>query len=317
MSKNKGSLIVVVLAAIICYIVFKDFLILKKAYFFYDISSDGYYGLYPTMYLLADYISHGIPSWSFKMGMGQNIFPFMLRDPFDIFLYITGKDHIVSFTIYKEVIKIILSGWVFFLYLRLLKLSDFTAIAGSMLFAFCAIFIQAGPWFMFSFEGFNFAVFLLGFELLFQKRKGLVFSFAVFLFCISMPFNLYLYGVFMLLYAIFRHFQAGTFNLKAISGLFYRMIISGIIGILVSGPILLENVKLLLNSPRGSRNFSDVGEMASMHVFQVSDNLQLGTAIMRFFSNDILGSGSNFKGWARGTIILLRRHLPFIVAPGL
>src|ERR1700749_4704122 len=97
MNKNKAVWIVSALLTIICFIVFKDYLLLKKAYFFYDISGDGFYGIYPSIYNITGQIAaHGLPGWSFKTGMGQNIFPFMLRDPFDIIFYIGGKDNIIS-----------------------------------------------------------------------------------------------------------------------------------------------------------------------------------------------------------------------------
>ncbi len=298
MSNSKINYLVVFLIAAICAIVFKDYLVFKKAYFFYDINGDGYYGIYPTMYSNADQMArYGIPGWSFKVGMGQNIFPFLLRDPFDLILYLFGKDQIVNLAAYKEVIKIILSGWIFCRYLRLLNLSAFACITGSLLFAFSAMFLEAGPWFMFSFEAFNFAVLLLGFELLLSKKKGFWFTFAVFLYCISMPFNLYLYGIFLIFYAAFRLLQTDSFTFKKIRPLFLQMCLYGIAGMLVSAPFLMENVKLLLNSPRGSGSISAFSQVSKMTVFEPADNLQLGTSIMRFFSNDILGSGDHFKGW--------------------
>ena len=298
MNKNKASWLALGLLTIVCIIIFKDYLCLKNGYFFYDISSDGYYGLYPSLYNTADYIAKsGIPSWSFKIGMGQNIFPLILHDPFFIFLYLGGKDNILPLTIYLEVLKIILAGWLFFKYLKLLDLSDYTAIMGSLLFAFCGFIMEGSVIFIFSFEAFNFAFLLYAFELLFTKKKWVLFSLAVFLICISMPFNLAIYGGFMAFYAIFRYLQSGKYDGIKIRNLFLLMGGAAIVGILLSGPVLLQNIWFLLHTPRGADPGSLAHHLSSLPVFRLSDKLQLGTCIMRFFSNDILGSGNNFKGW--------------------
>jgi hypothetical protein len=272
--------------------------LLKKAYFFYDITSDGYYLSYPFFHNNADYIAHhGLPRWSFRMGMGQSLFPLVLRDPFQILLYIVGTKHILGAAIYMEVITIICAGLTFFFYLRELKLSDYTCIVGCLLFSFCSYIIEGSPWFGFSFEAFNLALFLLAFEQFFNRGKWMLFPIAVFLACISMPFNLYLFGVFMLFYTIFRHLQVGRFSATKLGGLFLKMAGLSVLGILLSGPFLLENIMLLIESPRGAETSSLSRQLSSSPPLALIDKFQLGTGIMRLFSNDIIGSGSNFKGW--------------------
>ena len=286
------------LISLICCIAFKDFLLLKKAYFFYDITSDGYYLSYPFFHNNADYIAHhGIPRWSFKMGMGQSLFPLVLRDPFQAMLYLVGTKHILGAAIYMEVITIICSGVTFFFYLRELKLSDYTCIIGCMCFAFCSYIIEGSPWFGFSSEAFNLALFLLAFERLFQKGKWGLFPLAVTFACISMPFNLYLFGVFMVLYTIFRLLQEDRFSVTTLFGLFLKMLGLSAIGILLSGPFLLENIMLLIESPRGSETSALSHQLSSQYPFALIDQFQFGTCVMRLFSNDIIGSGDHFKGW--------------------
>ena len=299
---NKPSKIVPWIAfgliSLICYIAFKDFLLLGKAYFFYDITSDGYYLSYPFFHNNAEYIAqHGIPKWSFKMGMGQSLFPFVLRDPPEILLYIVGAKHILGAAIYSEVITIICAGITFFFYLRELKLSDYTCVVGCLFFSFCSYIIEGSPWFGFSFEAFNFALFLLAFEQLFNRGKLILFPVAVFLTCISMPFNLYLFGLCIFLYTIFRLFQDGTFKITKLGELFLKMLALSVIGILLAGPFLLENIMLLIESPRGSETSTLSHQLSSSPVFALIDKFQLGTGVMRLFSNDMIGSGSNFKGW--------------------
>jgi membrane protein YfhO len=298
MNKIKTSWIVLGLLSIICVVIFKDYLSLDKAYYFYDISNDGYYGLYPTFYNTADYIQkYGIPSWSFKEGMGQNLFPLIFHDPFFMFFYLFGKNNIIPLTIYLEVFKIILSGWLFYKYLKLMELSDYSAVLGSLFFAFCGFIMEGSVIFIFSFEALNFALLLYAFELLVKQKRWALFAFGVFLICISMPFNMVIYGGFIIFYAIFRQLQSGKFEFVPLRNLLLVMLGATSVGVLLSGPFLLQNIWMLLHNPRGADPLSLTRKLSSLPVFRLSDHLQLGTCIMRFFSNDILGSGEHFKGW--------------------
>jgi len=295
---SKAPLLALGFIFFICFIIFKDYLLFEKAYTFKDIGSDSYNYLYPFWHQEADYISKfGIPKWSFNFGLGQSLFPFFLRDPFDIILYIAGKDHIVYTIIYEELIKILCGGLVFYYYLKTLDLSNYSALIGSLLFSFCGFTILGSGWNIFSFESFNMALMLLAFEQLFSKQKWLLFPIAIFLICISQPFNLYVYGVFLIAYTLLRHFQTNTFTAKNIFTIFLQMAALGLLGMLISAPFLIENVVQLLESPRGSGTNSYANLLSTTPLTAIADPLQLGTSVMRFFSNDLIGTGNDFKGW--------------------
>ena len=296
MNKKTATWIIFGVLSALCFIVFRYYLVCKNSYYFWDIYSDGYYGGYPLFCNMADAIAaHGYPSWSFRAGMGQNVFPFAFRDPFDIILYIFGTGKIVYLTIYVEAAKLIIAGVLFYRYLRLLNLSFYTSMIGCALFAFCGFIIEGSAWFSFSYEAFNFALLLLAFELLFTQKKWFLFPVAVFFICISMVFNLYLYGLFLFLYAILRNLQSGAFDIKKFSILLLKMFALGLLGILISGPFFIQNILMLLHSPRVATSALR-NVYADIPVTQI-DTFQIGTAILRFFSNDIMGSGSDFKGW--------------------
>ena len=295
---NKTPLWALVLLSFIAVIVFRDYLMFRHIFFFRGVGSDTFNAYYPFYVNVCSYIAkYGVPKWSFNYGMGQSIFPFFLRDPFDIFLYPGGKDFTIYGIAYKEVVKIVLSGLVFFYYLRALKLSDYTSVVGSLLFAFCGFMTVGCCWYMFSFDGFNVALLLLSFELLFNKQRLYLFPLAVALICIAQPFNLYLDSVFISSYAILRHIQTGKFNIKSVTTVFLKITALGITGMLLSAPFLVQNIIQLVNSPRVSGGNSYAHTLSSSPVFAIADKLQLGTGFMRFFSNDILGTGLEFRGW--------------------
>ncbi len=294
---KKAVLLVLGFIIVAELIIFKDYFF-DKVYFFKDIGSDTLNALYPFMYHTADYISkYGTPKWSFNVGMGQNLFPLFLRDPFDIFLYIAGKDHILYGTLYKELAKILFGGIIFFYYLKTIRLSNYTSLIGSLLFAFCGFMIVGGGWYIFSSEAFDMSLLLLAFELLFNKQKWFLFPIAIFFIGVSMPFNLYIYGLFLVSYAILRHLQTSTFNVKQLGFLLLKMAGLGAIGLLLSAPFLIENIVQLFQSPRVNGGSSYFHILSSTPMFGIADKVQLGTSIMRFFSSEILGSGNAFKGW--------------------
>ena len=283
---------------LIAFFVFRHYLLLENVYFFKDIGSDTYNYTFPTLYNTADQISkYGMPGWSFNRGMGQSMFPFFLRDPFEIFVYAGGAKNIVYTTAFKEFAKVVLSGLVFYYYLRALGLSAFTRIAGSVFYSFSGFMIMGGSWSLFSFEAFNLALLLLAFEQLFSSNKWYLFPIAIFLIGISQPFNLYVYGLLLAGYAILRMYHTGKYDVKGGSLFFLKMAGLGVIGVLLSGPLMLENVVQLLESPRGSGNTSYANVLSSVPMFQSVDKFQLGTAVMRFFASDMLGAAAEFKGW--------------------
>ena len=294
---NKGPWVALGVILFIGIIVFRDFLFLDKVYFFKDIGSDTLNYSYPYFHNVAEYIEkYGTPKWSFNFGIGQSLFPFFLRDPFDIFIYMAGKNHIWQAVGYVEFLKIVLGGWTFYFLLRAVKISEYSSIIGGALFSYSAFMIVGSGWYIFSFEGFNLALLMLGYEKLQQKGKWMIFTLAVFLLCISQPFNLFIYGVFFLSYVFLRMFQNEEFNAKNFGITFAKMAGLGILAILLSGPFMLENVIQLIESPRGSGNTSYTDLFMHAPVFATPEITELGTYILRLFSSDILGTGNEFKG---------------------
>ena len=263
-----------------------------------DIGDDSINGIYPPLKHTVDYLhTVGFPMWSFNVGMGQNLLPFCLRDPFDIILYIAGKDAVAYGLGYLEFIKVITAGILFFMYLRTFSFAPFACMAGSLLYAFSGFIILGSGWYMFSFEAVNAALLLLAFEKLFRNNSWTLFPVAVALIGISMPFNLYVYGLFLIIYAIFRHLDEKGWNTKSFLLLFSKISLLGLLGVGMSSLFLFSNILQLIESPRGSGGTSHFNELFSSPVFALSDSLQTITSAFRFFSNDLMGTGSNFKGW--------------------
>lgn len=295
---NKGVFLALGLLILVAFFVFKDFILLKKLYLFQDIGSDTVNGAWPFFYNFANYFNKdGLPTWSFQEGMGQNIVGGFLRDPFMMIAYLAGPSSMPKIYVFIELLKIISSGVVFYLFLKTLKISNFTATIGCLLFAFSGFMIIGSCWYVFTYEAFTLALALLGFELFLQKNKWVVFVIAIALIGISMPFNLYVVGLILIFYVMFRLGQTEQFKLNSFIQLLLKLAAFGIVGLLISAPFLFESALQLVESPRGSGTTSYVDILSSKPMFAIIDKLQFGTFITRLFSSDYIGSGSDFRGW--------------------
>ena len=294
---NKSYFLALSLIIFIAFFVFKDFLLLKNVFQFKDIGSDTLNGMYPYYHHYADYIQkNGWPQWSFAEGMGQGILSGFLRDPFQLIAMLIGPQSMPKIFIYIIVLEIIIAGSIFYFFLKALKTTNYSAIIGTLLFSFCGFMIIGSCWYLFTFEALNLALLLLGFERIYQKNNWFLFSLGIFLAAISFPVNLFTYGLFILFYGAFRFLQENDFDKKKFFGLYGKLIIAGAIGLLISGPFLLENIFQVLESPRGSGGDSYFDKLANSPMFATSNKVEFGTSVMRMLSSDILGSGNSFSG---------------------
>lgn len=296
--KHPFLIAAMLIMAVACF-VFKDYLFGDKVYLFKDIGSDTLNALYPGFCLYADYLQHyGFPSWSFAFGIGQNLLPFFLRDPTDLFLYFAGRDHIASLIAWREFAKVVAGGFIFYAYLRLVVKDGFAAVAGALMFSFCSFMILAGGWYIFSFEAITVALLLLSFEMLFQKNEWWLFPVPIALIGISQPFNLYVYGLFLMTYLLLRFYEEGKdHSVKSLGLLLGKMAALAMIGIMMAAVFLLPNVIQLLESPRGSGLTGFTSSLRNIPVLQLAGSAEFKTAVSRFFSGDLMGTASDFSGW--------------------
>ncbi|MDO8998996.1 MAG: YfhO family protein [Bacteroidota bacterium] len=294
---NKAFFVALFLIALVAFFAFKDFILLKNVFLFKDIGSDTLNGVYPSYYFAADYFQkNGLPGWSFQEGMGQNILGLYTRDPFLLIAVFLGPQSIPKILVFLELFKILIGGSLFYFYLKSLKISNYSAIIGSLLFSFSGFMIIGACWYVFTFEALTFALLLLGFERLYQKNKWMLFAFGIFLTALSMPFNIYIFGLFIAIYAAFRFLQENTFEIKKIFQLYWKLILAGLVGMLIAGPFLLENIFQIIESPRGSGGNSYFDKLSGSPLFALSNKVEFGSSIMRMLSTDAIGTGNNFTG---------------------
>ncbi|MBN1363763.1 MAG: YfhO family protein [Syntrophaceae bacterium] len=297
---NYGHYFLFSLIALIIFFIFNDFIILKKLYLFKDFSSDSINFNYPLYYSLADYITkEGFPKWSFNQGMGQNIFPVNYIDPFLLFIILMGKNYVYYTIFYAEILKILCAGFFFYLFLKKVISSGYAAVMGGVLYSFSGFIILGGQWSLFSTQAVYVALLLYSFEKLYQNDNWILFPISVFLIGSYQPLDLFFIGSFLIIYIIFRLCEDNVKDRRKIPELFTKIILLGITGVALSSFFLVNGLQIMMESPRGSGALSYSHALFSTPIFGLESfgqNHYL-TALMRFFSNDIMGIGNNFRGW--------------------
>ncbi len=292
-------MLIIGMLMLLCLIVFHKFILGYSVYLFPDIGGDTLNAYYPSFINISDSLHRGeLPGWSFEQGLGQNVFPFSLSDPTTYLLYILGSEKLPFGIVWMEIFKITCSGWIFFLYLKKLSLSNNAAYIGSLIYAFSGYMILGGSWYPTSTLGLYTALLLLAFEMLYLEKKWWLFPISVSLIAAYNFVSLYTCSEFLLLYVLFRVFAGEEIHYKEIASLFRNLLLLGLLGVLISAVFSIPNLIAMIDTPRVSGDARLTNEMASIPIFKPGDSGYLVTLLMRTFSSDLLGNGSDYKGWS-------------------
>ena len=300
-AKIQGKEKYILLGAILigCYIVFQDFISLKKVYLFKDIGSDSLNIFFPWLAHMSDYIkTNGTPTWTFSQGLGQNLFPLWLGDFFSNALtFFFSKENLPYGLVFVEIIKIVLCGFVFFKYLCELQVSKFSAYIGAFLFSFCGYIILGGCWTIFSVEALYAALILYGFERYLNHKKW--FWYVVGLACMSFlqPFFLFMYALFLAVYLPVRYNDVHQTEWKKFPGFLAKVAGLSVLAVAISAYQLFPDILQYLESPRVGGEASFIAKLKTQPMFNLADEVLRFTTTFRAFGSDMLGTGNNFKGW--------------------
>jgi uncharacterized membrane protein YfhO len=286
------------LIIILAIIVLKDFIFLEKTFLYKDIGSDTINIFYPQMLQLSDNLRNdGIPKWSFYQGMGQNVFGSGGGDIFFTLVSLLSRETIVYGIAYMHLAKIILGGIFFFLYLKTLTTSGFASLVGAILFSFSGYMILGGCWIGYSTDAVYGAFLLYSFEKWLKQKVCYFFPIAIALISAFSPVWLYLYTIFFLIYAVVRYLEENKWQIRNLSIFLLKMAGIALVGVVMSSILLIPTILNYLQAPRGSGDVSYAGALSSSPIFGLAPPVQNMTLLLRFFSSDMLGTGSNFKGW--------------------
>ena len=138
-SEIKYILLLVTLILIISGVLYKDFLLGEKLYIYTDQGRDTLNNYWPFYsYLINAIKSHQLSFWLFQDGLGNNNFSNsdLIFDPFNIILLLFNQQTLPYAFGYIAVLKILLAGLFFYLYISCFDIMPYVRIIGSLLYSF-------------------------------------------------------------------------------------------------------------------------------------------------------------------------------------
>lgn len=297
--KGKELYYLLGLITLVSYFVFSDFIRLKKVYLFRDIGSDSINIYFPALTFMSDYIKNESAEigWSFQQGMGQNMFPMSIGDFFSNFLTYFDKSKIPYGLAFIEIVKIFLTGFVFYKFLKELKFSNYAALVFSFCYTFSGFMIMGGCWSIFSVEALYAALILYGFERWLQHGKFTWFVISITLMALLQPFFLFMYTILLAGYAIVRYHDVKEKDTKKFLIFVGKTIGLAALAVFISSYQLFADILQYTESPRVGGEASFFAKLQKQPMFGLADPLLRFTTVFRSFGTDMLGTGTNFRGW--------------------
>lgn len=300
-----GAAMLTVLVLIVGFLAFSQFLTGDYLFFFKDIGSDSINQNIPAIQQRVNlYEQEGRDiSWSFYKGMGDTYgtdvpkiepYSILMNEMNYIGMQLFGTDYfLIGRFIRIFVFGFLLSALFFYAYLRTLSVDKYSAMLGGLLIGFSGFMVVGSGW-GFSSHVMEASFLLLAFEQLYLKKRWYLLPFA-FIWLSSNVFNLYVYSLFLLIYSLFR-LTADNQSLKEYLKTGGKVLLLGSIALLMNLTQVYKSFEKLFFSPRVAGNASYSQALSAGE--DISETTSMGaTTLLRFFSNDILGTGSNYQAW--------------------
>lgn len=290
-----------------CVIIFASCIFGPNLFVYTDTYIDTFLSGVPTYEFFINKILNR--NWSimdFSFGLGTTIFPVIpsLLDPFSFLIIligvIVGTSNIVYVIIYTQILKIIVCGLLCYKFLKCFKFSSYSVILSSCCYALSGYMIGAGQMYSnVSFELFPIYVLLmlLFIEKSFKNNKFLiVISIITLIMCLISPYLAYMVLLISIVYIIFKIlYYSEKFNFIQILKNLFTFAIFIFCGLMISSVIFLPSLNEIINvSNRVSDDTSLFTKIFGS--FKFLDLLELKTILLRFFSENIMGTTNNFSG---------------------
>jgi len=278
-------------------LIYRDFLFGNKVLLYKDTGSDSLNIFYPNYVLRSDYLRNvGFPSWSFQVGMGQNLFPSvggMLLTP----VVWLPKGAIAKAIVYQHLLYIVISGLLFARFLAGRGLTLGSSLLGAVLLSFSGYMCMGSCWYFHATEVVCFTLLLFAVGHAVDRGRWPYLVLGVAVVGLIGAFHLYLCALFLCLYVPVRLIERYSWQPLPILRTSVLLAAAAILGVGLSTIVSLSSVYALLNSPRGSGLTALGKQLSSFPVFSLESHLHYITAALRPFANDLLGTGYNFRGW--------------------
>jgi uncharacterized membrane protein YfhO len=278
-------------------VIFWEFLFGDGTLLYRDIGKDSWNSYYMDFVHLSNYIrTDGFPSWSFHIGMGQDLAyatGFLFLEPVT---WLPAR-FIAQALVFQHLLKVLVAGLLFFRFLQLQRAPAPLALLGSLVVAFSAYMTMGSCCPLFTQELLVFTALLVGVETALRHGRWLLLVLSVALTGLINPFYLYLCALFLACYVPLRLFARNGWRPGPI---FKRCLVLAplaALGVGLATIITLPFLNVVLNSPRGSGATNNLSLLGSVPAFALEGPAHYVAALLRPFCNEFIGTGDAFRGW--------------------
>jgi uncharacterized membrane protein YfhO len=288
----------VTLALVVLWLlVYSHFIFGDGTLLYKDVGVDSINIYYPRYVLVSDYIrDEGIPSWSFRVGMGQNIFSSLSALLITPVVWL-AKEAIARALVYQHLLYVLLSGLLFALFLANRGLTFASCLLGALLLSFSAYMCMGSCWYFHADEVVCFTFLLFAAEQAASRGRWIYLVPAVTIVGFLGAFHLYLVALFLCFYVPARLIERFAWQPLPILRTSALLATAALLGVGLGAILSLSSFYGLVNSPRGAGPTSLVGQLSSKPIFGWESSLHYMTAVLRPFGNDLIGTGNDFRGW--------------------
>lgn len=298
MRTSRFRFVVVALALLaVALVVFRDFVFGQKLLLYKDIGDDSLNFHYPYFVLLSEYLrSNGFPRWSFRVGMGQSIFPYSNSLLFDPVVWLT-RDLIARALVYQHLLKVVICGLLFFRFLELKGIRFVAALLGALLLSLSAYLTMGSCWTLIGNEVVCLTFVLFAVETALVRGRWFYLPLAIASCGILTPVHFYLTALLLVTYVPARLFMQDRPAFASSVQVSFKLAGIALIGVGIAAVFWLNTMSIIRDSPRGSGLATYATKLRAFPVLGFESAAHYGSAILRQFSNDMVGSGSHFRGW--------------------
>lgn len=286
----------VTLAILTCGL-YQDFIFGDNLLIYAGSGSDSIGQTVPFILNEAARLSSGdISQWNQYQFLGATTIQFLNPDYLPALF---GENAVPAMMLASQLMKIILAGVFFYLFLGYFGLRYRTRFVSSLCLALCGRMIELAPWTAYTLEITLFCSMLWGFERFLANRRH-VFVLPVSFALIGMSEGVYgfvLYGAIIVFYALFRliynwNEEWGSKKLALFALQFTSLLLAGI---LISLPVILPSLESYSTSARIGSNLS-VSDFNFLGLLLPANSTLCCEEIIKFFSNAITGHMTSYTG---------------------
>lgn len=292
-SYNRNQLICFAVISLCLIVAFSRYIFGPFVFLFDDVGSDSMALFFPRM-LENQYISgFGFESWTFFRGLGQNTLDHEIFNPFRWPQLILGYKTLGKSIVYIQLAKILAAMFFINKGFKLAGFDDKAVFIGTAAYVLSGYMMVSSGWYGHTDHMLFVAAGIYAMELIILKKQWWPLGVVLF-FMFGMRVLFFL--EFMVIYYFLRLPDLKS-ERKEQWAIILGSVKSGLLSLLLLAPFLGTTIYNLINSPRVGGEEGKFSEMLSRSIFKFVNGEQLLTIIYRTFNPDLLGGGSDFKGW--------------------